>query len=192
MNRKDVVVIGGPNGAGKTTWAIRRLPEILNIREFVNADEIARGLSPLDPEGSTIAAGRVMINRLNELVSAGHSFAFETTCSGRGHVRLLERCRAVDYRITLVFLWLPSAKRALARVAQRVSEGGHRIPSDVVVRRYASGLRNMRLSYLPLADSVFIYDNSDASDVLIAERREGAPLTVHDIFRWKQIEQATQ
>src|SRR6202008_1990799 len=91
---KDVIVVGGPNGAGKTTWAIHRLPEVLTIRDFVNADEIARGLSPLDPEGSALAAGKLMIARLNELLLAGQSFAFETTCSGRGHTKLLERCRA--------------------------------------------------------------------------------------------------
>src|SRR6266849_2284083 len=105
--KKDVVMIGGPNGAGKTTWAYRRLAATFEIREFVNADEIARGINPLDPEASALAAGRLMIDRLDELVSAGNSFAFETTCSGRAHVRLLEKCRAVGYRITFVFLWLP-------------------------------------------------------------------------------------
>jgi predicted ABC-type ATPase len=189
---KDVVMIGGPNGAGKTTWAYHQLPETLDIREFVNADEIARGISPLDPEASARAAGRLMIERLNELVSAGCSFAFETTCSGRGHVRLLERCRAAGYRIVLIFLWLPSSDIALARVARRVGQGGHRIPADVVVRRYSAGLRNMRHIYLPLADLILIHDNSDASGVLIAERRGGAPLVIHDSGRWKQIEEATR
>jgi predicted ABC-type ATPase len=131
---KDVVIVGGPNGAGKTTWAFNRLPPTLNIREFVNADEIARGLSPLDPEGGALAAGRLMLERLNTLVNERQSFAFETTCSGRGHVRLLERCRAAGYQVTLIFLWLNSPDVALARVAQRVGEGGHSIPNDVVVR----------------------------------------------------------
>src|SRR5436309_12247804 len=119
MQTKDVVVIGGPNGAGKTSWVLRWLPDILPIREFVNADEIARGLSPLDPESAALPAGRAMLHRLDELVAAGHTFAFETTCSGRGHARFLERCRTAGYRITLVFLWLPSADAALARVARR-------------------------------------------------------------------------
>ncbi len=189
---KDVVVIGGPNGAGKTTWAVRRLPPTLNIREFVNVDEIARGLSPLDPEGSAAAAGRLMIERLNDLLRAGQSFAFETTCSGRGHVARLLRCRAADYRITLVFLWLPSADAALARVARRVSEGGHDIPAEIVARRYSTGLRNMRHLYLPLADRALIYDNSDGNGALIAERHEHEPLTIHDSDRWSRIERATQ
>jgi predicted ABC-type ATPase len=189
---KDVVVIGGPNGAGKTTWARRRLLETLDIREFVNADEIARGMSPLDPEASALVAGRLMIERLNELVSAESSFAFETTCSGRGYVRLLKRCRAVGYQTTLIFLWLPSAEVALARVARRVSQGGHRIPDDVVIRRYSAGLRNMRHIYLPLADWAFIYDNSDEAGILIAAHRANAPLVIHDDGRWRQIEEATR
>ena len=121
---KEVIVIGGPNGAGKTTWAYRRLHQTLELREFVNADEIAHGIPPLDPEAGAIAAARLMIQRLNELVAAGESFAFETTCSGRGHARLLERSRAAGYRIVLLFLWLPTVDLALARVARRVSQGG--------------------------------------------------------------------
>jgi predicted ABC-type ATPase len=189
---KDVVMIGGPNGAGKTTWAIKRLPEILSIRDFVNADEIARGLSPFDPQNSAMTAGRLMLARLHELASSGQSFAFETTCAGRGHGRLLEKCRANGYRVILVYLWLPSSDMALARVARRVSQGGHHIPDDVVVRRYAAGLRNMRYYYLRLTDLAFIYDNSDGSDVLIAEQRAEESLTVHDQERWNQIEMATQ
>jgi predicted ABC-type ATPase len=189
---KDVVIIGGPNGAGKTTWAFNRLPPALNIREFVNADEIARGLSPLAPESGALAAGRLMLERLNTLVDEHESFAFETTCSGRGHARLIERCRALGYQITLIFLWLSSPDLALARVAQRVGEGGHSIPKDVIIRRYAAGLRNMRVLYLPLADRALIYDNSDRSDVLIAAKQLDTPFTIHDTVRWNQIEEATQ
>ena len=189
---KHVIVVGGPNGAGKTTWAMRRLPDVLTIRDFVNADEIARGLSPFDPESSALAAGRVMISRLSELIAAGHNFAFETTCSGRGHAGFLKKCRANGYRVTLVFLWLPSAEVALARVARRISQGGHRIPDDVIVRRYAAGLRNMRYLYLPLADIALIYDNSDGSDTLIAARHLDGPFMIHDQGRWSQIEEATR
>jgi predicted ABC-type ATPase len=185
-------MIGGPNGAGKTTWAYRRLASAIKIREFVNADEIARGISPLDPEASAFAAGRLMIDRLNELASTGDSFAFETTCSGRTHVRLLERCRAMGYRIIFIFLWLPSADAALARVARRVIAGGHHIPDEVVVRRHSTGLRDMRHLYLPLADLAFVYDNSDESGILIAERRENTTLLTHDHDRWSRIEEATR
>ena len=185
---KDVVVIGGPNGAGKTTWAYRNLSRTLDIREFVNADEIVGGLSPLNPDSGAIPAGRVMLGRLNELVEAGESFAFETTCSGLSHGRFLRRCRSLGYRITLIFLWLPTADLAIARVARRVALGGHRIPPEVVMRRYSAGIRNMRDLYLQLADSAFVHDNSDGDGILIAERRGEAALIVHDPTRWKKIE----
>jgi predicted ABC-type ATPase len=189
---RDVVIVGGPNGAGKTTWAVKHLSAALNIREFVNADEISRGLSPLDPEASALAAGRLMLERLDALVDAGASFAFETTCAGRGHVKLLNRCRGAGYFITLVFLWLPSGETAQTRVAQRITQGGHRIPNDVILRRYAAGLRNMRHLYLPLADMALIYDNSDRSDLLIASRQMNSPLIVHDQARWSRIEELTR
>jgi predicted ABC-type ATPase len=137
-----------------------------------------------------VAAGRVMLERLDALVSAGDSFAFETTCAS--HPRFLKKCRALSYQIILVFLWLPSADMALGRVARRVSQGGHRIPDEVVIRRYSAGLRNMRHLYLPLADLAFIYDNSDGAGSLIAEGPGASPLTIHDGERWKRIEEATR
>jgi predicted ABC-type ATPase len=187
----DVVILGGPNGAGKTTAAQVVLPRQLDIREFVNADEIARGLSPFNATDTAVAAGRLMIERMRILVSEQRSFAFETTCAGRAHVGLLRRCKAAGWRITLVFLWLPSPQTALDRVARRVRSGGHDVPHDVVVRRYWAGLANMRQRYLPLADLAFIYDNSDEGRFLIAERTPQQPLVVHDATRWAMIEKAT-
>jgi predicted ABC-type ATPase len=189
---KDIIVFGGPNGAGKTTAAFKLLPTLLETHEFVNADEIARGLSPFNPEGSAVPAGRLMLERLEQLARLGESFAFETTCSGRGHVRFLKRCRDDGYRLTLLFCWLPSSDIAIARVAQRVREGGHRIPEDVIRRRYALGLRHMRQLYLPIVHTLLVFNNSDVSGILIAERREGRPLVVHDAARWNEIEEATR
>jgi predicted ABC-type ATPase len=189
---KQVVVIGGPNGAGKTTAATRLLPESLNIREFVDADAIARGLSPFNPEGNAIAAGRVMIQRIRDLTIACENFAFETTCAGRMQLRLLQECRDTGYQLTLIFLWLPSVDMAVARVALRVAQGGHSIPTDVIVRRYHAGLRNMRHVYLPAMDTCSIYDNSGDSPLLIAERRPDSHLVIHDKTRWNLVEQATR
>ena len=190
--RAELVVIGGPNGAGKTTAAERLLPEGLNIREFVDADAIARGLSPFNPAGASIAAGRVMLQRIRDLARSGDNFAFETTCSGRGHLRLLRHCRDLGYGLTLLFLWVPSVEIAIARVAQRAAMGGHSIPADVITRRYNAGLRNMRHLYLPAVDTCSIYDNSGAAPVLIAEQKPGGHLTVHYPSHWAMIEQATR
>jgi predicted ABC-type ATPase len=189
---KDLIVLGGPNGAGKTTAAARLLPPALRVREFVNADEIARGLSPFNPEGSAFIAGRLMIQRIHALARSGEDFAFETTCSGRGHVRLLRTCRAAGYRLTLMFLWLPSAEMALERVARRVREGGHRVPDEVVVRRYEAGIRNMWHLYLPLVHVGLILDNSDGRGDLIARRQSDMSLLVYDPIRWKLIEEAAR
>lgn len=188
----EVIVLGGPNGAGKTTSAKDLLPASLKIIEFVNADEIARGLSPFNPEGSAIEAGRLMLERVRALAETKQSFAFETTCAGRGHARLLRTCRAAGYRVSLLFLWLPSPEIAIERVARRIREGGHRIPPDVIHRRYWAGLRNMRQLYLPLAHVALIVDNSDEGGGIIAERELDRPFVVRDAARWKLIEEATK
>jgi predicted ABC-type ATPase len=146
----EIVIIGGPNGAGKTTASPRMLP-VFGIRQFVNADEIARGrrrtirnILRLQLDGSCW---------MRELISSRRSFAFETTCAGRAYLPMLQKCKADGWRVTLVYLWLPSPDVALERVAQRVRRGGYNIPNDVIVRRYWVGLSNMRLLYLPLGMS---------------------------------------
>jgi predicted ABC-type ATPase len=189
---KDIFILGGPNGAGKTTAANRLLPVRLRTREFVNADEIARGLSPFNVEGVAMAAGRIMIDRIRDLVRQGEDFAIETTCSGRQHAVWLANCKRNGWRITLFFFWLSSPELAVERVARRVRNGGHAIPPDVIRRRYAGGIRNMRRLYLPLADTASIYDNSDGQLTLIAERVDGSELVVGDRERWARIEEMAQ
>jgi predicted ABC-type ATPase len=189
---KDIIVIGGPNGAGKTTAARELLPGLLGIREFVNADEIARGLSPFNAAGVALMAGRLMIGRMRQLARGEESFAFETTCAGRGHVEFLRQCRTEGWRITLLFLWLPSPEAAIARVARRVAEGGHDVPAEVIVRRYRKGLANMLNLYLPLADTAAIYDNDDSKRVLIAERKPGREMIINDPIRWTLVAGAQQ
>jgi predicted ABC-type ATPase len=185
----EIVIIGGPNGAGKTS-ASRRVLQVFGILQFVNADEIARGLSPFDPEHSALSAGRLMLERMRELVGSRRSFAFETTCAGRAYLPMLQKCKADDWRVTLVYLWLASPQDAVDRVARRVRRGGHSIPREVIVRRYWAGLSNMRLLYLPLADVAAIHDNADGQGILIAERPAHGPFVVYDADRWAKIEKA--
>jgi len=187
---KDIVVIGGPNGAGKTTMAKELLPNKLDLLEFVNADNIALGLSPFNPEGVAASAGRVMIGRMHELAAAGRSFALETTCAGRGHVRFLRQCQSDGWRVMLVFLWLNHPDLAVQRVATRVAEGGHNVPRSVIVRRYWAGLRNLFALYLPLADTAQIYDNSDGGGHLIASKTRQFGLNIHGRSRWAYMERA--
>jgi predicted ABC-type ATPase len=189
---KELLVLGGPNGAGKTTAAQIVVPRKLNIAEFINADEIARGLSPFNPDGAALAAGRLMLKRMQALASGEASFAIETTCSGKGHFNFLRRCKNAGWRISLVFLWLPSPEIAIERVARRVMAGGHAIAPEIIIRRYWAGLRNMRSLYLPLANIVAIYDNAGEEPILIAERLSGADLALHDEARWALIEEASK
>jgi predicted ABC-type ATPase len=189
---KEIVVLGGPNGAGKTTTARVLLKEFFQLNEFLNADEIAREIAPDDPEAVAMAAGRRMIERMREQVRSTRSFGFETTCSGKSHVRLLEECKKDGWRITLLFLWLASPELAVARVASRVRHGGHGIPENVIRRRFYAGAANLLSFYLPLADEAEIYDNSERQRVLIAEKREGQPLFINDSERWAQFEETAR
>jgi predicted ABC-type ATPase len=187
---KEIVIVGGPNGAGKTTTARVLLPQFFELHEYLNADEIARRLSPDDADAVAFAAGRELIVHMRQLIREGSSFALETTCSGKSHIPLLRECRESGWRISLFYFWLPSPEASLARVARRVSQGGHNIPAEAIYRRFRTGLWNMLNLYLPLADEAEIYDNSDRRRVLIAERHEGGVLTVHDRRIWARIEEA--
>ena len=129
-------IIAGCNGAGKTTASYTVLPEMLGCKEFVNADEIAKGLSPFNPESVAIEAGRLMLQRMDDLLSEGSDFAFETTLSTRSYVKFIERAQAKGYFVTLLYFWLPTPEQAIERVATRVREGGHNIPSDVIRRQW--------------------------------------------------------
>ena len=188
---KNIFILGGPNGAGKTTAAKVLLPLRLGVDGFLNADEIAREMSPGNVDAVAFAAGRELIERMRRMVSEGRDFAFETTCSGKSYLRLLQDCRNSGWRISLIYLWMPSPEYSIARVAHRVSHGGHSIPEEVIRRRYVSGLWNMRHLYLPLADDATIYDNRDRALRIIARRAPNAPLRVVDEELWSKIERLT-
>ena len=157
---KRIIVIAGPNGAGKTTFAREFLPREANCPDFINADLIAAGLSPFQPESAALRAGRLMLEEIHDKVRQEKSFAFETTLSGRTYMRLLRDCRNHGYHILLVFLSLPSANMAVARVAARVAQGGHNVPEPDIRRRFAAGLKNLREAYTGIVDARTLYDNS--------------------------------
>jgi predicted ABC-type ATPase len=154
------IVIAGPNGAGKTTFAREFLPKDAGVVHFVNADLIASGLSPLQPDLVALSAARLFIAEIDRLAKARADFAFETTLSGLVHLRRLRRWKAAGYRIEIVFLRLPSPRLALRRIAARVKQGGHNVPRTDVIRRFARGWHNFQTAYRPLADAWAVYDNS--------------------------------
>ena len=165
---KTIIIIAGPNGAGKTTFAREFLPNEANCPTFVNADLIAEGLNPLQPEQEAVAAGRMMLEMIRRYVSEGRSFAFETTLSGRAYASMIPRWREQGYRVRLFFLRLPSPEIAIVRVKQRVATGGHNIPDDVIRRRFDAGLKNFENIYQPLVDEWKLYDSTGPTPVEIA------------------------
>ena len=173
MNNSRLYIIAGCNGAGKTTASYTILPEILQCREFVNADEIAKGLSPFNPESMSIMAGRLMVTRINELLGVSASFALETTLSTRSYTSLIRKAHEMGYKVSLIYFWLQSPELAEMRVAKRVKEGGHDIPSNVLRRRYQSGIKNLFELYMPIVDYWMIFDNSQPTRVMVAEGGNG-------------------
>ena len=185
-----VVVLAGPNGAGKSTSAPYLLKDALAVDEFVNADTIAQGLSAYRPDAAALTAGRVMLERLRALANLSRDFAFETTLSGRSHARWVRELQRAGYRTHLIFLSLPSADLAIARVADRVRRGGHHVPEAVVRRRFVAGLRNLFSVYMPAVDAWTIYDNADVvSPRLVASRAFGADTIVADAEAWESLKE---
>ncbi|RZK97752.1 MAG: zeta toxin [Pedobacter sp.] len=168
----NLYIIAGCNGAGKTTASYTILPEILNCQEFVNADNIAAGISPFNPASVAFAAGRIMLHRIEELMNEGADFAFETTLSTRSYTSLIKKARAMNYKITLVYFWLSSPAEAMARVAIRVSKGGHDIPQNIIERRYYRGLNNLFGLYMVICDLWMVVNNATEQPELVA-RGEG-------------------
>lgn len=174
--RPLVMVIAGPNGAGKTTIAPHLLRDALGIREFVNADTIAAGLSGFAPERAAFAAGRLMLERMHQLAAEGQSFAFETTLASRHFAPWLAGLRREGYRFELAFLWLPSADEAIARVQLRVKTGGHDVPKATIRRRFGRGVAHFLDLYRPLADQWILLDNSRRTSKMATVARGGAGL----------------
>ena len=170
MSNRTLYIIAGCNGAGKTTASFTLLPDMLSCPEFVNADEIARGLSPFHPSDAALEAGRIMLNRIAELIDKGQSFAFETTLSGTAYLKKILEARNKGYVVLLLFLWLDNPEMAMERVKIRVREGGHDIPDDVIKRRYIRGVKNLFGKYLKVADATFFVDNSQGQFRFMAQR----------------------
>jgi predicted ABC-type ATPase len=189
MKDRNLYIIAGCNGAGKTTASYTILPEVIECKEFVNADEIAKGLSPFQPEKVSFEAGRIMINRINELLEDNESFAFETTLSTKSYKNKILKSKEQGYTITLLFFWLNNIELAKERVKIRVKEGGRNIPKDVIERRYLKGIKNLFDIYLEIVDGTLIFDNSYGKHQLIAQKIENEDLMIFDLEKFKQLKQ---
>jgi predicted ABC-type ATPase len=183
----NLYIIGGCNGAGKTTASYTILPEMLNCKEFVNADSIASGLSPFKPESVAFEAGRIMLNRINELINEKIDFGFETTLSAKSYISLINMARQSGYEITLLYFWLSSPEFAMSRVEERVKKGGHNIANDIIVRRYYRGISNLLKLYIPACDYWIIIDNTDAVSEVVAQGSLNAEKVIKKDDIWNII-----
>ncbi len=184
----SVIVLAGPNGAGKSTAAPSLLKDLLEVTEFVNADVIAQGLAAFDPDSVAFEAGAIMHARLRSLAAQRRNFAFETTLASRSLAPWLRELLAAHYSFHLIFLWLPSADFAVARVADRVRLGGHNVPEDTIRRRYQRGLRNFFQLYQPLATTWRLYDNSHESGIQLIATGEGTKANrIGNIETWNHM-----
>ncbi len=185
---KDLYIISGCNGAGKTTASYTVLPEILHCKEFVNADEIARGLSPFNPESVAIDAGRLMLQRIEELLSRNETFSIETTLATKSYISLVRRARNKGYRIILLFFWLKTPELAIYRVAERVSNGGHNIPENVIRRRFTAGINNLFKLFMTEVDSWVIFDNSENPRKLVASGGKDNQTVINEEILFSKIQ----
>lgn len=185
---KKIYIIAGPNGAGKTTASHTFLPEILGCKEFINADEIARGLSPFNTDSVAFRAGRLMLERIKDLLAKGETFSFETTLSTKSYYALIKKAKCSGYRVTLLFVYLNSKEIAIKRVKNRVDEGGHDIPKKVIERRFDNGLRNLINRYISIVDSWVLLDNSNKDFELIANG-SGNNVYIRNPDKWAEVKQ---
>ncbi len=184
---KQLYIIAGCNGAGKTTASFTILPDILGCKEFINADEIARGLSPFQPDKVGIEAGRIMLHRIQELLVQGKTFAFETTLATKSYKNTIKQAQSMGYTVTLVFFSLDSIELAIDRVKTRVLEGGHNIPADVIARRYQNGLKNLFEIYSEIVDELAIFNNSNGKPDLIAKKRITQEYKIFDLKMFNHL-----
>jgi predicted ABC-type ATPase len=184
---KNLYMVAGCNGAGKTTASFTILPEIIECKEFVNADEIAKGLSPFQPEKVAFESGRIMLKRITELLFDNQSFAFETTLSTKSYKSKILEAKEKGYTVTLLFFWLQNVELAKARVKMRVSEGGHNIEPEIIERRYFRGIKNLFKIYLPIVDGAIIFDNSNGKHELLAEKTVDGQLNIIDSIKFNEL-----
>jgi len=183
MPNKNVYIIAGPNGAGKTTFAKKFLPDYAKCPNFINADFIAQGLSPFSPRLAAMKAGRLVLEQIHSLAEKNIDFAFETTLAGKSHASFLKNLKKKSYSIHLFFLWIPNVELALARIKERVADGGHNVPVEDVRRRFYRGIHNLFRLYEPILDSWMLFNNSGATPALIAEGKAGKILIIDkDLF----------
>ena len=179
-------IVAGPNGAGKTTFALQYLPKIVSCNNFINADEIAKGVSPLDFEAGLLQASKIFLQSLNQKLESKETFAFETTLSGRTYLTQIPEWQKNGWKVVLIYLYIPSAEFSAFRVQQRFAQGGHNVPADAIVRRYPRSIKNLFL-YSDVCDQTFCFNNEQGLTTSIFERTKGKQLEIFDKIAYARI-----
>lgn len=180
-------LIAGCNGAGKTTASLTLLPEILECKEFVNADNIAAGISPFQPDKVAIESGRLMLKRIDDLIKMKVDFAIETTLSSRNYISKVKKIQDDGYEVVLIYFWLNNPVIAIERIKERVKKGGHFVPDEVVIRRYYRGIKNLLRYFIPYSDYWLVFDNSNPNVVMVAEGYKDLEKKIFNNEIWQKI-----
>lgn len=184
----NLFVIGGCNGAGKTTASLNILPVILDCKEFVNADTIAYGLNPLNPASVAFEAGKIFLNRINELIGERKDFAVESTLASKSLAEIIQKAKEHDYKINLILFWLQNYDIAIQRVSERVKLGGHNIPEEVIIRRYYRGINNFFEIYSKISDYWIVIDNTFDVSENIAQGEKEQAVKIINKNKWEQFQ----
>ena len=179
-------IIAGPNGAGKTTFALQYLPKIVSCNNFINADEIAKGVSPLNFEAGLLQASKIFLQALNKKLENKKNFAFETTLSGRSYLTKIPEWQKDGWKIVLIYLFIPSAEFSALRVQQRFEQGGHNVPADAIVRRYPKSVKNLFL-YSEVCDQTLCFNNKLGDVKPVFEKKQGQQIEILDKVTYSRI-----
>ncbi|MBQ7403874.1 MAG: zeta toxin family protein [Lentisphaeria bacterium] len=179
-------IVAGPNGAGKTTFALQYLPKIVSCNNFINADEIAKGVSPLDFEAGLLQASKIFLKTLNQKIQNKETFAFETTLSGKSYLSQIPKWQQAGWKVVLIYLYIPSAEFSSCRVRQRFEQGGHNVPEDAIIRRYPRSIKNLFL-YAAVCDQTLCFNNEQGNIVSIFEQTKGNPMNIYDDISYSRI-----
>ena len=179
-------IVAGPNGAGKTTFALQYLPRIVSCNNFINADEIAKGVSPLNFEAGLLLASKIFLQALKQKLERKETFAFETTLSGRSYLAQIPQWQQAGWKVVLIYLYIPSAEFSASRVQQRFEQGGHNVPMDAIIRRYPRSLKNLFL-YADVCDKTWCFNNEQGDVIPVFEKTKGCPSEIIDKVTYTNI-----
>lgn len=183
-------LIAGVNGSGKTTFALDYFKN--NQTTFINADLIATGLSPINPDVSQFAAGKLMLGKIKECIDNKIDFAVETTLSSKNYLKTIQQLKQDGWCVELLYLYLPSVELSKQRVAERVKNGGHNIKTTDIERRYNRSVSHLVNEYFNAVEVITCLNNQEYSDLIFKKDKDKIVVYNQDnydeILRYRNVE----